>query len=205
MLLVSLWTEIQEKYALLSFHTTHTRARKSNLVSCLFNLFVEEWKGWDDSAVHAKRQDVGACSIDSAIWVGPLRTPKFRREAWNSSSADMGLNMYLPLVCPVCHVRSISEVMCFEFLLPKWLKCLLAEVVRQRWPPPDQCPRYSHNEENLDIKKYWGQYPDCSGTICPQHDLVPLTEPHVLFQAPSIWWLQMNWRDILNQSTPHIQ
>lgn len=55
-------------------------------------------------------------------------------------------------------------------------------------------------------KKYCEGYSDCSrGTIFPQHDLVPLTEPHILFPAPSIRWLRMNWRDILNHSTPHIQ
>lgn len=151
MLPVSLWTEIQEKCALLSLHTTHTRVRKLDLVYCLFDLFVDEWKGWDDSAVHEKKEDVGAGA--STVWVGTLDTPKFRRAAWNSSSADVGLNMYLPLRCPVCHGRSISEGVCFEFLQPKLLNSWLAEVVRQRWPSPDQRPRYPSNKENLDVKK----------------------------------------------------
>lgn len=94
----------------------------------------------------------------------------------------------------------------FQFLQPKLLKCSLAGIVRQRWPPPAQRLRCSPKRDSGFQKKCCGQYPDCSrGAICPHHSLILLIEPHILFLAPSVWWLRMNWQDILNQSTPCIQ
>lgn len=181
---------------------------QGNETLCLASdLFLDEWKGCsekDNSAVCAKKEDMGAAALPLlSVWT--LWTLQNSGEqhgilpvltwAWTCISHWCALSAMAGAFQRWCILSSCS------------LKCSLVEVIRQRQPPPDQCPRYSPNKDSLDIsKKYSGQYPDCSrGVVCPQHDLVPLTEPHILFPAPSIWWLQMNWRDIFNQSTPHIR
>lgn len=129
MLPFGLWTEIQEHMLCLPYTPlTHTCKEMTPCVLPLY-LWMKEKGGMTVQFMQTRRTWV----LEHCLCCLGRHFRHFKI-AWNSSSAHMVLNMYLLVVCPVCHGRSISEVMYFEFLQPKWLKCSL-EVVRKEWSP----------------------------------------------------------------------
>ena len=135
----------------------HTHAHpQGNETLCLTPLiyFWMNEKGWDDSTVHAKREEARAAALPLlsgwAIWTLLQHAGE---QHWILPLLKWTRMCYLTPECPVRRARSILEVMNFEFLQPKLLQCSLAGVVRQRWAPPVQCLRCSPKRGTLDFWK----------------------------------------------------
>lgn len=175
-------------------------------------------KGWDGSTVHARREAVGAAASPLLSGGGGVRTllQSAGEQYWTLPLLKWtwSLNWILPLL-KWTYTSHQSTLPAMPGAFWRWwiLSSCSQNYRNARYPeqsgrgdPLQPSARDAHLKGRPDFQKCCGHYPECSrGAVCPHHGLVPLNEPRSLSLALSVWWLQMNWQDILNQSTPCIQ
>lgn len=202
----SLWTEIQEKCL---FSSLPPPPPKEMIPLAFPPWFVSGWMKKGRMAAPfmqgGRRQVLQLC----------LYSPG-RQLGHSSKMQDSSIEFFLCCSGPE-HIP-LTSVPCLpcqehfggdEFWVPaaKITEMLISWGSQAEVMPSSPVPDDAHLEGRLWIsKKCCRQSPDCSrGAICPCHCLVPLIEPHILFLAPSVWWLWINWQDILTQLTLCIQ
>lgn len=137
---VRLWTEIQEKYGLLSSPPPAKEMRPSAFPPLIYFWMNEE--GWDGSTIHARRGGGGCCSLASALQGGGLGCSSKMQE----SSIEFFLCWSGPEHVPLTRVPRLPCQECFggdEFWVPaaKINETLVTWGSQAEVPPSSPVPK----------------------------------------------------------------